>query len=262
MKKPGPGKLGVFIRQLNPSIHGTPALMAAKAKDHGVDYVAFLIAWQELRERQEFNVVDLARYARAMRDQGIDVHLWVYPWESHEELMVKTFVKRTEELRQEGGRDAVQGWIIDPELGYKWFDRPETVIRQEAQFFMNELLNAMDENLNLGVTSYGLVRGHPNFPWEVFLRYGWHCPQVYGFRPAQLTNALASWSSTKAAMIPAIAGFGEFDEDRLEEYGREVISRDGVDGIIVWSWRQLSSREWAILGRLRDLFPKENLSDE
>jgi len=183
---------GVFIRELSQSIHGTPRQAAERAASAAVDFVVFAILWQDRGRRQRFmNERSLLDYALVMRDVGVDVWLWSYPWVEMEELCVRTFRRRTDEL---GG--AVSGWIIDPELGYKWdHEHPEGVVRRGAQSLMEGLVDAADESIDIGVTSYGAIHlpCHSNFPWDVFTAYGIQIPQIYNMARSMVKRCLDGW---------------------------------------------------------------------
>lgn len=248
-----PEGLGVYIRTLSQGIHGTPRQASRIASEHGVSFVAILTHWQERTKQRLYNQNHIVAYAEAFDSMGIDVHLWGYPWVGYEGLYIDTVRAYSDKLG-----DTCAGWIVDPELGYKWIGpaTSEDDCKSGAIRLMDGLIDAMDEGLDLGVTSYGMARWHWNFPWLTFLQYGWHSPQVYGMATPALRSSYRSWRryGSKTKMLPSIASYGATDEHQLDNWLEGFDAVEQFPGAVVWSWRQISRLEWRILAKWAERF--------
>jgi hypothetical protein len=250
----GPTGIGVYIRGLQEKIHGTPKQAAKKARDHGVSFVVILACWQDMMRGTKIvrtlrsnhssfsRKTRLNAYVSAFTEKGIDVWLWGYPWGGHEDSFVRAMKDAT--LFCNG---QIKGWLLDPEIGYKWSRRTIMTRTEQAQKLMNLTLDAMDESLGLGITSYGVAKGHPNFPWNIFSQYGFGSPQLYNLNNIMIKRGLEQWKKHGwSHLAPSVQAFGAKDEEKLDGYLGlfNKLDRPPSEAFIFWSWRQLSNLEW------------------
>jgi hypothetical protein len=272
--------LGVYIRAINRRTYGTPEQAAKKAADHGVRRVHILGVWQDYKYKHstEVNTVHnegrVAPYAEAFAAKGIHVRLWGYPAPGMEGRYVGTLRAHTDTCR-----DVIAGWLHDPELPFRerpwsgknssWWnqqrrqailnrlaDLGHTNMASAAQGLMNAIMDAMDEYLDIGVTSYGIIPR--DFPAEVFITYGWQSDQVYNQTLATIVRSLNQWRSHIAdlenqPLIPAVQGYGEHDREKLRPWLDGLLSvYPSMPGMDVWSWPQIDSNEWDVFQRFSD----------
>ena len=214
-----PKGIGLYIRGLQQKTHGTPKQAAKLARDNGVSFVAILAAWQDVHKGKErflkSNGRDgslIKKYAEAFTAAGIQVWLWGFPRGGGEEAFVERFVQVTEACGP-----VVRGWLWDPELFYKWSRNPDAAApvsmrgqpefsasagkpagsaatrKAQARKLVELTLDAMNESLGLGITSYGMARFHRNFPWDVFGGVGFGSPQLYSVGPKQIDKGIQQW---------------------------------------------------------------------
>lgn len=248
----GPKGLGFYLRDLKTM--SDPATAAKTAADHNVKHVAIMACWQEPEKgrlvHHEMNRELVDDYAQAFAARGIVSRLWGYPWPGLEEQFRDTFLKHTEHCK-----GLIKGWLLDPEKGYRGH-------REDVVPLMELVIESMDESLDLGVTSYSTPRNIRDFPWDLFLDYGYLSPQVYGNvtpEEAGIRNSLKQWLSLAEEpddqpIIPSIASFGPEAEGNLKgwlekldrAYAAEI--KKPCPAAFVWSWPSTSSLEWRILG--------------
>lgn len=246
-----PKGIGIYIRALSTEKYGTPAQAAAKAKARGVSFVVILAVWQEGNTR----VVNAPgtrayeQYVEAFTAAGIDVYLWGYPWAGREDGFI---------LRMRRAIQAVPGMIrgivLDPERGYKWFQAgQENKARDGATRLVLRTIDLLNENMTLGVTSFGQPNIHKNFPWREFAA-GFGSPQFYTVGEHAIDAGTAQWRQLGfTSLLPSVPAFGPNSEDNLDEY-LQCFPLAAVDGFIVWSWPQIGAHEWTVLERWADIF--------
>jgi len=286
-----PRGVGVYTMALGDKWHGSPTAAAKKASDHGVSFVALLACWQDMRKKGKvgpmvFHHGDanrkdnaLLRYAEAFNAQGIDVWLWGFPWAGAEERFIASMASATEMCP-----NLISGWLFDPELGYKWKGKnqsslsmrgqPEALTNismsgtkavrsKQAKKLMELAVNAIGERLGLGVTSYGMAKYHPNFPWAEFGGYGFGSPQLYSVGPQQVDQGIQQWREHGwKTIIPSVPTFGNNDGEKLHNHLSSFVDgHEDISGFIFWVWRATSSKrgsagrgvsEWDILARWAD----------
>lgn len=276
-----PTGVGVYLRATGPM---PPPRQAAKiAKDAGVSFVAFFVVQQDIskgrpRTTTITSVEDVRRYGDAFATVGINPWLWGYPWAGRE----AEFVERMEAATTGN----VVGWILDPELGYKWKGSgtrarsgvwragghpgqkeadpnappptgSQAAMQKAASLLMSYSLDALTEKHGLGVTSYGMADYHRNFPWPEF-QAGWGSPQLYEVEPAQVDQGIASWRTLGwNHIVPSVPAFGSKSGANLHDFlSTFVDGSEGIAGFIVWSWPQISPDEWRVFRRWSDWFAR------
>jgi len=238
-----PTGVGLYLRELRAATHGAPKAAARRARDNGVSFVALLACWQDRKGHRARNVSRLPAYAEEFAAVGVTPWIWGYPHAGMEERFV--------ERMRAASSEPVAGWILDPEVSYK--RRP-----MSAQTLVDLTLDSLSERLRLGVTSYGLPRAHPGFPWATFGGHGWGSPQLYGVSPALVDRGLADWRERGwTYAVPSVPSFGPKSGARLHDYlSGFVDGEEEIRGFLVWSWMQTTSDEWRVLARWAEWFEK------
>lgn len=230
-----PTGVGVYVRNISRAKHTSAATLAERCHKYGLSFVALQACWQDDKtgEHRDSNLGKLASYGAALRDQGIDVWVWGYPLAGSEDRFVDRMIA--------GAREAgAVGLLLDPEVSY--VRRPE-----DARRLVSLTIDALDESLGLGITSFGMCNWH-YLPWQE-LQVGWGSPQVYTVDGQVLTSALEQWREGWHHVVPSIAAFGKHS-------GRSMIDRVSLfrdcPGVIVWSYQQISGAEWQVLSEFGD----------
>ncbi len=236
-----PTGVGVFTRALRESIVGTPEALVERCKRLGVSFVPLLAVWQDGRGTTTPNDAALAPYAEALAASGIDVWLWGYPWAGGEEKFVTALVSRAKSVR-------ARGVIIDPEVSYK--RRP---IQMRA--LVTRTIDALDESLGLGFTSFGLPAFHPTFPWKEAAAVGWGCPQDYDVTLAQTLASIDAWEALGwQSIVPALPTFGPGSASQaLDRAVDGLAARRSVRGLVFWSWNSLDRHDDASIARAAEV---------
>ena len=236
-----PTGVGVYLREL--STVGTPKAVAKRARDNGVRFVALLACWQDGAGHKARNRKLLPAFAEELARVGVLPWIWGYPHAGLEERFV--------ERMREAAAAPVAGWILDPEVSYK--KKPAA-----AQKLVDLTTDALTERLGLGVTSYGLAKAHPTFPWKTFGGRGWGSPQLYDVAPAQIDRGIAEWRAHGwEHVVPSVPSFGPKSGAKLHDFlSHFVDGKEDVAGFVVWSWTQTSSDEWRVLARWADWFER------
>lgn len=244
--------MGLYIRGLSKSRHGTPKQAAKKAKDHGISHVAIMAVWQDYQKGKfrhlRGNLVKdrFVAYADAFEAQGIDVGLWFYPWGGHEERLL-------EDLHAACEKAKIAYVLDDGELGHKWRSRGRgntndvgtmrggqreafeggkvTAAKATRIHQVHELWDGLQTLVSdghtplMGATAYGMAQYHPTFPWEAKLeRADFLSPQLYTATPKQVDQGIAKWweyaggnmqidkSTNMSFNIPMVPSIGLFGE--------------------------------------------------
>ena len=279
--------IGLYIRRLSKSRHGTPAKAARRAADHGVNHVAIMGGWQQPRKNGKVRVGapnkdKLADYADAFRSMGISVGLWFYPWAGHEDQMLDV-------LHTQSEGNGIAYWLNDAELGYKWKRtlsksaaagqsgtnmrgvQPEAIKggmpdgtarwqKKYAKKLQEGMLAAKSSGLisQVGFTSYGLAKWHLNFPWEQFCdRVDFASPQLYTATPTQVDKGLSMWASFFGGRAPlcspSVGTFGPKSRAKMHDHLSSFVDCEvAIEGFMAWSWMQTDSSEWDVLARWAD----------
>jgi len=277
MANQNPTGVGIYLRATGPM---PPPKQAAKtAKDAGVSFVAFYVVQQDVskgkpRTTMITSVEDVKRYGDAFATAGINPWLWGYPWAGREDEFVDKMKAAT--------TGNVVGWILDPELGYKWKGSGTRAGQKEADpdappptgskaamqaavaTLMDKSLGALADKHGLGVTSYGMADYHKNFPWaefvasENFEAAGWGSPQLYDVSPDQIDQGIASWRALGwTHLVPSVPAFGTKSGAKLHDFLSSFVDgSEAISGFIVWSWPQISPDEWRVFRRWADWFER------
>lgn len=216
-KSPSPKGMALYVRGISQSRHGSSVQFAKKCADHGLKWIAIGGPWHEDRKvdgkvknkDRRINKPDtIKRYAEQLAKRGVVPHIWGFPWWSR----IEKFVEAMEEC----SCSAIDGWLLDPELGMKGHPL-------EAAKLVH-LCRAANPYRILGFTSYGLPRVHPNFPWEEFARpagfypleecdYG--SPQMYDVPKSRVVQGMAEYAELGFdALVPSFGLYKWIKRDR------------------------------------------------
>lgn len=246
-----PNGVGIYIRRLSRTKHGTPEQAARRAKNHGISFVAIMAIWQEEKYDKIINK-NMSEYIEAFIDEGIDIWLWGYPWSGKE----FAFVNRFDDILSNFDPGKIRGIILDPELGYKYnkINKSKQEVFDNARFLIRAILELLYEDEYLGVTSYSNTNIHKTFPWEPFCG-GFGSPQLYTCKTKkQVVAGLESWKKRGwDQLVPSVPAYGPNSSQNLEKY-LKWFPRETIDGFIVWSWRQLNKDEWKTLEKVAGWF--------
>ena len=224
----GPRGCGIYVRQIQRNIHGTPGQFARKALDNGLRFVALQACWQTDTVTRRTNASKLADYGAALRERSIEPWVWGYPNAGMEDAFV--------DRMREGADDAgAAGMILDPELPYK---RKPARLRE----LLEKTIDSMGEAHNLGFTSYGLISAHRTFPWDVAQNHGFGSPQVYSVPPRTAQIAVEQWRKRWDHIVASVPAFGPQSGEKLDRYLDALYPH--VEGFMFWSWRSVNLTEW------------------
>lgn len=220
-----PSGIGIYLRNLTPK-YGTPEKAAKKCADHGVSFVALMGPWLDDtgEKRLRPKTID-AEFGQAMAEEDVDVWVWGYPDAGKENAFVESMVTYAKTC-------GAVGLLLDPEKSYK--GNPRAVDQ-----LISTTLDALDESLDLGVTSFGRLDWH-NLPG--LKGVGWSSPQLYTVSSDACRKAIATWQVPGAHIVPSVPAYGPNSEGELDVYLEAM--HDLVKGYIVWSWPQISAQEW------------------
>ena len=232
-----PTGVGVFTRALREQIVGTPQAMVERCQRLGLSFIPMLACWQDARGITTSNDEALAPYAKALADAKIDSWLWGYPCAGGEETFVTALVSRAKSI-------GARGVILDPEVSYK--RRPDAMRALVAR-----TLDALDESLEVGFTSFGLPAFHPTFPWKEAAALGWGCPQDYDGTLAQTLASIDAWEALGwESLVPALPTYGPGSAPQpLDAAVDALVARPSVRGLVFWSWNQLDQHDDASIMR-------------
>lgn len=274
-----PSGIGFYCRGLSAETHGTPDQMARRMADCGVRHAWLLVCWQDDKGNFASNRGRLRAYAEALLRRGIGVGLWGFPRAGHETAFVDRFVQASEEVK---GLET--WWLIDPEVFYKWkgggtplgtftlqteFSAAARASGQQnfrtaaAESLVRQLRTAAQARggKGIGVTSYGMVDYHRNFPWAAFAKLapgGFGSPQLYTVSPAEVDRGIASWRrhgwSVQLASVPT---FGPKSGAALDDHLMKFVDgNEGISGFLFWSWMQTDAAERATIARWAERFAR------
>jgi hypothetical protein len=282
---PTPNGTGAYIRSIKESIHGTPEQAAKKAADHHMSFVVIMACWQDIQEGK-FRQLDtnrrgdqIKRYSEAFLAKGVQPWIWGYPWAGH-------YIEFLESMREAHVDGVTAGWFNDGELGCKWRNQAQPrgrTMRGQPEAFSGTsaagtkglriqqademMIKTRNEYLPAGcghvTTSYGIARHHKNFPWKQMLMFGGISPQLYKESLRQIDKGIDEWLAhweqstgldpSEARILPSVAAYGEKAQLNMRRYlASFLLSKHPIDGVCVWSWRQIDRHEWNELARFAD----------
>jgi len=124
-------------------------------------------------------------------------------------------------------------------------------VKKSATNLVNLTLDILDESMGYGITSYGMAKGHPNFPWKEFGGCGLGSPQLYSVGPKDVDRGIRMWRDYGwTHIIPSVPAFGKNSGDRMHSHlSNFVDGEENIAGFLIWSYRQLQRAEWKVVAR-------------
>jgi len=261
--------IGLYIRAIRKSKHGTPKQLADRLAGAGVSWVAIGGPWHDNHgERWMNRPPAIRRYSTALLRAGVEPHIWGFPWHDRVELFVA-------EMTQSTLSDVTAGWLLDPELGFKRRDAKASELFDRSR----DAVTAINPSMLLGMTSYGLPRGHRTFPFDAFAEPGqrgeptvecdYGSPQLYFVPERRVKEGLADYA--EIGFDEVVPSFGNYKfvrrdpskplsgENRravaktpaeLQEHMSHFVDSDvPVRGMIGWAYNFVTRGQWAVLER-------------
>lgn len=239
-----PRGVGIYLRHIpaNGRGYGTPNQAAAKAADHGLQFVCLMGPWHdESGQRDATPDGRAAEYAQGFQERGIEVWLWGYPDPRTLDSWGTRMVEKAKAL-------GAVGLLADPER--PWKTVPDKVSAMSAFGAW-----AIQSGYPVGVTSYGSMKIHRDL--KPFVGRGaFGSPQYYTRAPRLLAGDIETWRSPGWPLVPSVPTFGPNAAD-LKNYVAQIADACQGDckGVIAWSWPSTSAAEWQSLSSLVSLFP-------
>lgn len=233
-----PMGVGMFVSAMRRSTCGTPQSMAAKAKAHGIKWVAACAIFQGHKRSDEYNG-KASDYVSALKDEGVKVWVWGFPRPDGQRVALDVIEDRAT-------RWGVTGVILDPEAPY--YNRPSA-----ARALLSDAVERFHAaDLPVYVSSYGMISYHPRFPWEVLLIADGGIPQVYDGHNTMgkeyPNTAVRRWQGLMRGkpVVPAFATYRKTPG----QFRAHLASMPPTDALIGWQWRTTKGSEWAELQKL------------
>lgn len=265
-----PTGLALYLRALSKKRHGTPKELAKKLADAGLRWAAIGGPWHDdpkKGNRWLNRPEEILRYSEALAAAGVQAHVWGYPWHDRVDAFVEDLLACT--------GPATSGWLLDPELGFKGH------VAEAGDLFRKSRAALEDRNpyIALGLTSYGLPRGHRSFPFEAFAEPGvegdplvecdYGSPQLYDVPEKRVLEGLADYAELGFdAVVPSFGVYKFVKADPalpLSGKNRKAVSKtpeeleahlgDFIDspvevrGLIGWAFNFVNPGLWRVLSR-------------
>lgn len=244
-----PKGLGLYTRAMSERRHGTPKAFAERCKHHGINWVAIGGPWHTEKAQRSANPrARFLRYADAAASAGVSVHVWGYPHRAHVEKFVAQMI---------GVSEAVDGWLLDPELGMKG-DRTANMHLAAAS---REV--CADLGICCGWTSYGSIHGHTGprgLEIEPYKALDYGSPQLYTVDAEGAKKGMLVWSRLGAPVIPSFGCYNRLSgrvikrgPDSLAAHFEDLVG-SGIpfDAMIGWEWALVRRESWATLQKLSE----------
>lgn len=158
-----PQGLGLYVRRIKRSRHGTPAEFADKCAAHGLGWMAIAGPWHDARGQRSMNDPrTVRRYLDALAERDVEPFVWGYPWQGTEREFV-------EEMRRCAG-DHRRG-LLDSERGANPVRSKARRHMERAEDHAKLLVETMAEQGfdTCGLSSYGSGVRSRWFPMEAFV---------------------------------------------------------------------------------------------
>lgn len=164
-------------------------------KDNYITWIAIGGPWYEknniLRKINNFKKI---KESAKILSEYTNIFIWGYPyWDS-----VSNFIKS---MRECTDINYIKGWILDAEIGFK--NRPT----EAHSLVFNSISD--DPYQVLGMTTYGALFYHHNFPIQSFRDVHFGSPQVYNFNLRYTIKSFKSYNYIFKKVIPSFSLFTE-----------------------------------------------------
>lgn len=270
IKTEPPKGLALFVRKLRPSSPrmGKPHVFAKRCADHGLLWVALAAIWHDVKKGRPRELVMntpeiVADYSQALSEVGVNPHVWGYPWYDRIALFTDTLAAYLNPF--------IVGILLDPELGLK-----NHLLASQELFRRSRALNPY---LLLGLSSYGLPRGHRTFPFGAFadadslgnidVECDYGCPQLYDLEERLILQGLAAYARLGFDhVVPAYGTYRHiledgrkkaisFTADELERHLRNFTeSHVPIPAAIGWAENFMTPALWDVLARWAVIFER------
>lgn len=268
----GPTGIGLYLRALRTRKYGQPEELARRFADHGVSWVAIGGPWHEANSKRWINrPANIPKWAEAFGVYGIEAHVWGYPWHNRVEEFVEDMLACSRDYTPDG-------WLLDPELGFKRY--PEEAL--ELFHTSRAALASLNKIALLGMTSYGIPKGHRSFPFESFAKvefkghpleevdYG--SPQLYYLPEKRVQDGLDQWEELGFdEIVPSFGNYKFVQKDpnlpnsprnrrAVAKTGPELDTHLGhfidsdvpIRGMIGWAHNFVTRAQWVVLRKWAD----------
>ena len=223
--RPGlPEGKGMFVR--DPGHTGEPSDMIQTMQDNGIQWVCVQRIWQyEDKEANISNGARMVEYAEAVHAAGFGFWLWGYPVPGKHDEFAQVILGAAREC-------LAQGVMIDPEAPYK------NTTGEGTKLMLALMPGCIEQQILLGVTSYGAPWYHADFPWREFSTAHFAVPQTYDAEnnlgtdyPARSHEAYRDYGYS--VIVPASGAWGK-TEEQMTELLENTPTPQG--SIIWWDW--------------------------
>lgn len=261
-----PRGLALYVRKITKNRHKSPFRFAKLCADHGLKWIALATIWHDRKGGNREIVINsvsvVNEYSQALAEAKVNPHIWGYPWHNR----IKLFVSQTAAYLN----PHIVGVLLDPELGLK------DHFTEAVELF--KAIRALNPYLLVGLTSYGLPRGHRNFPFGAFAEAGergnvdvecdYGSPQLYDLPEGRILEGLADYD--RLGFDHIIPSFGNYKHVKGEDGKKRAISLTAAElerhlnhfvassvpipGAIGWAENFMNPSLWDVLARWAVIF--------
>ena len=161
--------LGLYVRRISRSRHGTPAEFAKKCADHGLRWIALGGLWQDEAggkptSKMINSIKTIHDYGRDLEARGVRVFVWGYPWLGREAAFVDRMLAAAAPFRR---------ILLDPELGANPSRSSRGIGKERANIGAKRLVELFAESKGLdvlGLSTFGSGWRMGWFPLEAYTR--------------------------------------------------------------------------------------------
>lgn len=252
---------GMFLWMLYRLAGGDMVLLAETLKKEGYNWVCVKVVEgrlifnplprnKEVPSQQEL----LAVLAPALKERGIELHLWGWYYGSTYGLIDQTTIEAQNTL------DQIEKWRpLSFQFNFEhWWKRIKS--RSRAVSLLEKVINGMRAtndtipDIPIAVSSYKFPSYHQELPWDIFARYvDYWCPQVYweqAHNPkSQLERSVKEYLGlAKLPIVPAGSAYSSSDGtwsptvDDIEEFNLAVVEM-GLPAIYWWEYEYIERNQ-------------------
>lgn len=235
--RPGlPEGKGMFVRELAQT--GEPSDMIQTMEDNGIQWVCVQRIWQYKDKDSSLRngaavwagPSRMVEYAEAVHAAGFGFWLWGYPVPGKHDEFAQVILSAAREC-------LAQGVMIDPEAPYK------NTTGEGTKLMLALMPGCIEQQILLGVTSYGAPWYHADFPWREFSTAHFAVPQNYDAEnnlgtdyPVKSHEAYRDYGYS--VIVPASGAWGK-TEEQMTELLENTPTPQG--SIIWWDWYNANS---------------------
>jgi len=270
---PAPTRIGLYLRALKIKTVADARALGKRFSDNGLSWVAIAGPWHDRDGERWMNPpATVQRALDGIACCGVGAHVWGYPWWNRVEKFVADMQLAC------GNGVGLAGWLLDPELGMKDHTADAARLFRRSRAALDDLGGPA----LLGLTSYGLPRGHRNFPFDAFGKPGkagrllecdYGSPQLYDVPTARVLEGLADYAKIGFdEVVPSFGCYRFVKKDPalpLTGANRRAISKTPAEleahlmdfvhspvpvrGLIGWAENFVNAGQWKVLARWSDI---------